>query len=114
MAKADNQVEESAVTEQEKPKDLRKFVDVVKDEDGNETNQEYAVAEFNDEQKLIYNKLEVIVANDQKLETQYQFSKEQNSVLSNHYVSELKKLLSSGEDDEPEVVENGEAEEESK
>jgi hypothetical protein len=114
MAKADNQVEESAVTEQEKPQDLRKFVDVVKDEDGNETNQEYAVAEFNDEQKLIYNKLEVIVANDQKLETQYQFSKEQNSVLSNHYVSELKKLLSSGEDDEPEVVENGEAEEESK
>ena len=113
MAKANNQVEDSAVTEQEKPSDLRKFVDVVKGEDGSEENVEYMVADFDEQQKLIYNKLEVIVANDQKLETQYQFSKEQNSILSNHYVSELKALLSSGEDDKPEVVEDVEAEEES-
>jgi len=112
MAKANNQVEESAVTEQEKPSDLRKFVDVVKGEDGSEENVEYMVADFDEQQKLVYNKLEVIVANDQKLETQ--FSKEQNSILSNHYVSELKALLSSGEDDQPEVVEDVEAEEESK
>ena len=46
MAKANNQVEESAVTEQEKPSDLRKFVDVVKGEDGSEENVEYMVADF--------------------------------------------------------------------
>ena len=114
MAKAENQVEESAVSEQEKPQDLRKFIDKVKNDKGEEETVEYMVAEFTDEQKLVYNKLEIIVANDQKQETQYQFSKEQNQVLSNHYVSELKKLLSSGEDEEPEVVSDGEAEEESK
>ena len=113
MATANNQVEDSAVVEQEIPQDKRKFIDVVKNDKGEEENVEYAVADFTDEQKLAYTNLESIVQNSQKLEVQYQLTKEQNDVLSKHYVSELKQLLSSGEDEKPEVVSDGEANEKS-
>ena len=109
MAKADNQVEDSTVSEQEQPQDLRKFIDKVMNEDGEEVTVEHMVKDFTDEQKNVFNKLEIIVQAAQKQETQYQFTKEQHDVLSNHYVSELKTLLSSGEDEGPEVVSDGEA-----
>jgi len=114
MAKANNQVEESAVSEQQEPQDQRKFIDTHTDKDGNESTVEHQVADFNDEQKNVFNKLEILVTQDNKLTAQYEFQHEQNQILSNHYVAELKKLLSSGEDQEPEVVSDGEAEKEAK
>ena len=113
MSKADNQVEDSTVSEQEQPQDLRKFIDKVMGEDGEEVTVEHMVKDFTDEQKNVFNKLEIIVQAAQKQETQYQFTKEQHDVLSNHYVSELKTLLSSGEDEGPEVVSDGEEREKS-
>ena len=113
MAKADNKAEDSAATEQEQPKDLRTFIDEITDDDGNTEKVTYQVADFNDEQKAVFDKLEIVVTKSQALEKNYEFQKEQFQVLAQFYVSKLKTLLSSGEDDEPDGVGDGEAEKQS-